>query len=165
MRFIRLLIRLFSTALSSIQTHQCLFGKVQVNFPSKLSKNCVFKDNVNFNGIKVLGDGKVYFGNNFHSGKNVKIITTYHNYDKGKKIPYDSTYITRDVVIEDNVWIGDNVIILNGIVIQEGAIIQAGSVVVSDVEYCSIVGGAPAKKFKSRDIEHYENLKSKSEFF
>lgn len=32
----------------------------------------------------------------------------------GKKIPYDETWIDKDVIIEDNVWLGNNVIILGG---------------------------------------------------
>lgn len=162
---IKYLIKFYSTFISSIQTKKWLFGKVNINFPSKLNRYCIFGNNVNFNGIKVLGSGTVRFGNNFHSGKKVKILTTYHNYDSGNKIPYDNTYITKDIVIKDNVWIGDNVIILGGVIIEEGAVIQAGSVVVSNVEYCSVVGGAPAKKFKSRNIEHYEKLKKHAAYF
>jgi len=63
------------------------------------------------------------------------------------------------------VWLGDRVLILPGVTISEGAVIQAGSVVVRDVPYCAIVGGAPAKVFKYRDIEHYEALKKESKYF
>lgn len=92
------------------------------------------------------------------------MITQIHNYDNGKKIPYDDTYIYKDIIIEDNVWLGSRVIILGGVTIGEGSIIQAGSVVVKDIPKYAIAGGHPAKVFKYRDIEHYEKLKMGNKF-
>ena len=91
------------------------------------------------------------------------MITQNHNYE-GTKIPYDSSYICKDINIEDNVWLGSRVIILGGVTIGEGAIIQAGSVVVNDIPKYAIAGGHPAKVFSSRDKEHYEKLKSEGKF-
>ena len=92
------------------------------------------------------------------------MLTQYHNYDHGTKIPYDDTYIFKDIVIEDQVWLGNRVIVLGGVKIGEGAIIQAGSVVVSDIPKYAIVGGHPAKVFSYRNVEHYEKLKSEGKF-
>lgn len=92
-------------------------------------------------------------------------MTTIHNYDNGKKIPYDETVIHKEVTIEDNVWLGINVTILPGVTIGEGAIIQAGSVVTSNIPACAIAGGHPAKVFKYRNKEHYYKLKSEEKFF
>ena len=122
-------------------------------------------NNVNFNGMRISGLGKVLIGDNFHSGTECMIITSYHNYDQGAKIPYDDTYISKDVVIEDNVWLGSRVIVLGGVTIGEGAIIQAGSVVIKDIPAFGIAGGHPAKVFKYRDIEHYNQLKEQGLFF
>ena len=77
----------------------------------KLTRNTFFKKNVNFNGVKIYGRGAVTFGNNFHSGKNLKIYTQNHNY-RSDIIPYGYEYITSDVVIDDNVWVGDDVTII-----------------------------------------------------
>jgi chloramphenicol O-acetyltransferase type B len=129
-----------------------------------LSRKTYLGRNCNFNGLLVEGGGKLIIGDNFHSGTNIHIITQNHNFDKGTKIPYDSTYIYKDVIIEDNVWVGTGVIILGGVTIGEGAIIQAGSVVVNDVPKYSIVGGHPAKVFSTRNIEHYEKLKKLKQF-
>ncbi len=136
-----------------------------------INKKCVFAkntislgNNVNFNGITIKGKGKVTIGDNFHSGADCLIITSFHNYE-GSKIPYDETTIDKDIIIEDNVWLGDRVIILGGTRIGEGAIIQAGSVVIKDVESCAIVGGAPAIKFKNRNKEHYHQLKKEGKYF
>jgi chloramphenicol O-acetyltransferase type B len=131
---------------------------------SYVSKNTYLGNNVSFNGMKINGNGEVKIGNNFHSGTNCQMISQIHNFDYGEKIPYDNTYIYKDIYIEDNVWLGNNVIILGGITIGEGAIIQAGSVVVKNVPKFAIVGGNPAKQFKSRNIEHYLDLKGKQLF-
>jgi acetyltransferase-like isoleucine patch superfamily enzyme len=138
-------------------------GKPLVNFKSTVSPNTVLGKNVNFNGMTVKGKGLVQFGDNFHSGKNCLVLTTFHNYE-GSKIPYDHTTITKDVTIEDNVWFGDNVTVLGGVTIGEGAIIQTGSVVVKNIPAYSIAGGHPAVVFKQRDIAHYELLKTQGKF-
>ncbi len=136
-----------------------------VNHKSKVSKNTILGSNVHFNGMHIKGNGLVTIGDNFHSGQDCMIITHVHNFDRGTKIPYDNTYIHKDVTIEDNVWLGDRVIILGGVLIGEGAIIQAGSVVVSNIPKHAIAGGHPASVFKMRDIEHYNTLKKKKLFY
>lgn len=128
-----------------------------------LTKNTFLGKNVNFNGFKVLGKGKVTIGDNFHSGKGCSIITQVHNY-KGKSLPYDDTYIIKDTIIEDNVWLGNNVTILGGVTIGEGAIIQAGSVVVSNIDALCIAGGHPARPFSKRDEKHYFERKKNKKF-
>lgn len=137
---------------------------LKVNNKSKVNKNTKLGKNVNINGMEITGNGEVSIGNNFHSGKELLIITEFHNYE-GARIPYDNTNIVKNVTIGDNVWIGTRVIILGGVTIGEGAIIQAGSVVVKSVPKYAIVGGSPAKVFKYRDEHHYEELKSQEKFY
>lgn len=103
-------------------------------------------------------------GDNFHSGKNIRILTTFHNFDHGTALPYDNTSYDRDVIIEDNVWLGESVIILGGVTIGEGAVIQAGSVVCKDVPPLAVAGGHPAVPFKYRDKDHYYELKKAGSF-
>lgn len=136
----------------------------KVNGKSYVTPNTTLGNNVNFNGMKIQGKGNVTIGDNFHSGIECMIITSIHNYDNGNAIPYDDTIISKDVVIEDNVWLGNRVTVLPGVRIGEGAIIQAGSVVVKDIEKYAIAGGHPAKVFKYRDIDHYEKLKKEKKF-
>ena len=136
----------------------------KVNGESYVTPNTILGNNVNFNGMKIQGKGNVSIGDNFHSGIECMIITSIHNYDNGNAIPYDNTVISKDVIIEDNVWLGNRVTILPGVRIGEGAIIQAGSVVVKDVEKYAIAGGHPAEVFKYRDIDHYEKLKKEKRF-
>ena len=140
-------------------------GKLSVNGFSSVNKNTHLGYNVNFNGMKITGRGCCTIGDNFHSGTSCQIMTDYHNYDRGGKIPYDNTFIIKDVNIEDNVWLGNNVIVLPGVTIGEGTVIQAGSVVVNDIPALSVAGGHPAKVFKMRDIEHYNKFKEQKLFF
>lgn len=142
------------------------YGKdIKVNNNSTVTKYTKLGNNVHFNGMKITGKGNVVIGDNFHSGEECLIITNYHNYDNGQAIPYDNTYIQKDVLIQENVWVGSRVIILGGVTINEGAIIQAGSTVVNDVPPYAIVGGHPAKIFKYRNIEHYNKLKKEKKFY
>lgn len=131
---------------------------------SYVTPNTIIKDNVNFNGMRIMGGGKVTIGRYFHSGIENLIITQNHNYDKGNAIPYDSTYIYKDVEIGDFVWFGSRVMILPGTKIGEGAIIQGGSVVHGEIPPYAIAGGNPAKVFKYRDIEHFKKLKAEGKF-
>lgn len=164
LKVISILRRHFYTFLVTQQAKKVGKG-LKVNYYSTVSRNTQLGNNVNFNGMRIgAGNANVIIGDNFHSGIDVHIIAQYHNYDKGNAIPYDDTYIEKDVIIEDNVWIGSHVIILGGVTIGEGAIIQAGSVVTSSIPKYAIAGGAPAKVFKYRDIEHYEKLKAEGKF-
>ncbi len=135
-----------------------------VNHKSNVTNTTVLGNYVNMNGLTVRGDGNLSIGSYFHSGEDIMIITRNHNYDCGEAIPYDATYVKKDVIIEDFVWIGARVIILGGAHIHEGAIIQAGSVVVGDVPAYAIAGGHPAKVFKYRDIDHFKRLKQEGKF-
>lgn len=139
-------------------------SSLRVNSLSFVSKTTTLGENISFNGISISGCGNVIIGNNFHSGKDCLIISQNHNFNHGEKIPYDETYICKDIIIENNVWLGDRVIVLGGITIGEGAIIQAGSVVVSNIPKYAIAGGHPAKVFSNRDVEHYKRLKLENKF-
>lgn len=135
-----------------------------VNGPSRLSPNSVLGDNVKFNGMEVRGDGYLEIGDNFRSAPGCIIITRNHNYDDGCAVPYDDTFVRKDVIIGDNVWFGVNTIVVPGIEIGEGAIVQAGSTVVKDVPKGAIVGGHPAEIIAYRDMDHYEKLKEEKKF-
>jgi len=136
---------------------------LNVNRYSTCTDKTILGKNVNFNGIKIGGCGNVIIGDNFHSGSECIMITEIHNYE-GESIPYDNTYICKDIIIENNVWLGNRVIVLGGVSIGEGAIIQAGSVVVKDIPKYAIAGGHPAKVFSFRNIKHYEELKNNNKF-
>ena len=139
-------------------------GYIQVGGHTALTENTFLGDNVNFNGLVISGGGRVTIGDHFHSGPDCLFIAQNHNFNGGTHIPYDDSYIFKDITIESCVWLGNRVIVLGGVKIGEGAIIQAGSCVVSDIPAYAIAGGHPAKVFSYRDIEHYERLKSEGKF-
>ncbi len=145
------------------RTAKSIKGKVTVNGPTYINSETTLGTNVHFNGLKIIGNGKVTIGDNFHSGQDCVFISESHNYE-GKSIPYDNTYISKPIVIQDNVWLGHGVIVLPGVEIGEGAIIQAGAVVVKSIPPLSIAGGNPAKPFKLRNKEHYFDLKKLGKF-
>ena len=113
-------------------------------------------DHVHLHGLWASGDGRFVVGNWCHIGEGLRVLTRNHNYDKGDAIPYDRTYIKKDVMVGDFVWIGVQAILLPGTKIGEGAIIQAGSVVHGEIPPLAIAGGNPAKVFAWRDKEHYD---------
>jgi len=159
----RFITRFYYSALISKNAKSC--GKdLRVNAPSYITRSTILGDNVNFNGMMINGGGPVFIGDNFHSGVDCLMITQIHNYDHGEAIPYDASYILKEITIEDNVWLGSRVTIIGNVTIGEGAIIQAGAVVVNDIPKYAIAGGNPAKVFKHRDIEHYESLKRQGKF-
>jgi acetyltransferase-like isoleucine patch superfamily enzyme len=139
------------------KTEPYIGGPVQFTGKTYLGAKC------SFNGMLIGGGGKVTIGDYFHSGIECRIITQNHNYN-GEKIPYDATYIYKDVTIGDCVWLGDRVMILPGVTIGDGAIIQAGSVVVSDIPAYAIAGGHPAKVFAERDKVKFEKLRKEGKF-
>lgn len=137
---------------------------LRVNAKCRFTKNTFLGSNTNFNGIHIRGNGRVVIGDNFHSGSECIFMTQNHNYKNAAAIPYDDTYVCKDITIEDNVWLGYRVLVLGGVTIGEGAIIQAGSVVVRDIPKYAIAGGHPAEVFSYRDKDHYERLKSQKKF-
>ena len=155
---------LFWTLVSRCKVKSAGKGLV-VNRFCRFTKHTIIGDRCYFNGMNIYGNGTVRIGDNFHSGRMIRIHTSYHNYDGGTTLPYDRTWITRDITIGENVWIGEQVTILAGVTIGEGAIIQAASCVTKDVPPMAIAGGHPAKVFKYRDIEHYNKLKAEGKFY
>ena len=82
---------------------------------SSFNKNTYLGKNVSFNGFHVFGKGELHIGDNFHSGKGCSAYTSIHNYDEGSSIPYDNSFIKRNIIIGDNVWLGGNVTLIGSI--------------------------------------------------
>ena len=142
-----------------------LTGKhIYIGGPSSVNNKTVLGDHFSTNGLMVRGSGTVKLGDFVHTGNDLLIISSNHNYKKAEYLPYDDQHEDKHVEVGRAVWIGDRVIILGGVKIGEGSIIQAGSVVVSDLPKFSIAGGNPAKVFKYRDVEHYRSLADRDKF-
>lgn len=98
----------------AIRTAQSCGTDLYLGGKSFVTPNTFLADHVSFNGMSMYGNGKITIGKYFHSGINCQIITSFHNYNSKKSIPYDDTFIDKDVSIGDCVWLGNNVIILGG---------------------------------------------------
>jgi acetyltransferase-like isoleucine patch superfamily enzyme len=109
--------------------------------------------------VDARGHGQLIIGSGVHCGKCLTIYTSTHNYESELAVPYDSTYIAKDVCVGDFVWIGSNVIVLPGVTIGEGAIVGAGSVVTKSVPAMTIVAGNPARSIRMRNVEKYSLAK------
>ena len=88
--------------------------------------------------------GDISIGSNCIIAARCRILTRNHDYFEGNALPYGTDYLTKPVVIEQNVWVGNDVIIVPGVRIGEGAVVAMGSVVTKDVPRCAVVGGNPA---------------------
>lgn len=103
--------------------------------------------------------GGCHIGRAAQIGSQTVILTTEHQYNGGKSLPYDSTRFIKPVYIEDYVWIGARASIVPGVRIGEGAIIGMGAVVVQDVPPLAIVSGNPAQVLTYRLKEDFERAK------
>ena len=116
-------------------------------------------------GTYIECNGGVIIGRYFHCGRALTILSTNHRYEGAESIPYDSAYVKRPVVIEDFVWCGASVTIAPGVTIGEGAIVGCGAVVVKNIPRCAVVGGNPASIIKYRDVDAFDALKLKGNFY
>lgn len=137
---------------------------LRIGGKSKLNGNAYIGNYNSFNGIKVVGAGKFITGDYIHCGQEILVLTQNHNYED-EFLPYGYGIIKKDVTIGNCVWIGSRVTLLPGTKIGEGAIIQGGAVVHGEIPPLAIAGGNPAKVFKYRNKEHYEQLKKENKFF
>jgi putative colanic acid biosynthesis acetyltransferase WcaF len=60
--------------------------------------------------------------------------------------------ISKEIIIEDQVWIGADAFIMMGVCVGEGAVVGARACITKDVEPWLIVAGNPAKVIKKRVI-------------
>lgn len=139
-------------------------GRIWIGGPTSVSKETTLGAFSSLNGVIVKGVGACEIGDYVHTGTDVLIITSNHNYRSKLQLPYDDVELSKDVSIGRACWLGDRVIILPGVTIGEGAIIQAGAVVVSDIPRLGIAGGNPAVVFRFRDEQSYEALASDGRF-
>ena len=154
----------FQWGLKVLMTAKSTGKRIFVGGPTSVNGSTVLGEDFSTNGLVVRGSGSVHFGDYVHTGTDLLIITSNHNYKNAKLLPYDERHEVKHIEIGRAVWIGDRVTILGGVSIGEGAIIQAGSVVVTNIDKFSIAGGNPAKMFKYRDSELYNKLADNDKF-
>jgi acetyltransferase-like isoleucine patch superfamily enzyme len=88
---------------------------------------CFVNSNVSFNCLE-----SITVGHNCLFGENVKLYD--HDHDiRSHEIFKNSGYVTKPIVIGNNVWIGSNVTILKGVEIGSGSVVGAGSIVTKNI--------------------------------
>lgn len=152
----------FFRSLNARRKCKCIGKNFRCGGLIHLTRKTEIGDHVAIQSVWASGNGRLVFGHHVICGDQLRIFTRNHNYES-TRLPFDTTWVTKDVFIDDYVWIGAQVIILPGTHIHEGAIIQAGSVVHGDIPACAIAGGNPAKAFSSRDRARFERLKAEYE--
>jgi len=108
--------------------------------------------------------GGLEIGNNCQISTNFTVHTKNHNIESSA-IPYDKSYVTKNVSIGDSVWIGKSCTITPGVKIGEGAIIGANTIVSKDVPPFAVVVGSKQRIVGSRDQGNYLSLKEKRAYF
>lgn len=113
------------------QLTACHGGKIEIG------------NDVILNGVIIRCFKNIKIGNRVLIAWGTQIFDTdFHPVDKLHPL------VSKDVIIEDDVWIGANCLILKGITIGQGAVIGAGSVVRKNVPPNTLVLGNPAKEIR-----------------
>lgn len=88
-----------------------------------IGEKCFFNYNCSITCLK-----KIKIGNRCTFGNNLVIVD--HDHDiRGNS----GGFVSKDIIIEDDVWVGANVVILKGVTLGEGCVIAAGTVVSKNV--------------------------------
>ncbi len=139
-----------------IDTHVFIRSRsnAQLGLGSALYHGCYI---LNTNGKFILGSrshlgafcyvnvcqGKVLIGNDVAIGPGTRIFAFSNHYAQGDKVI--DTYLTKDVIIGDNIFIGANCTILPGTEIEDNVVIAAGSVVKGKLGANALYAGVPCK--------------------
>lgn len=125
-------------------------GDSRINLIVKKNARLVIGNNCGMSNCSIFCSTKISIGNNVMIGGSVKIWDTdFHSiYPEIRRTPHDHG-ISREIIINDNVFIGAFAIVLKGVTIGENSVIAAGSIVSKDIPPNEIWGGIPCKKIKS----------------
>ena len=146
-----MLIRFISRIISNLKFYAMTATKERVichwSTEIKYPKNISYSHGVIIGPKCTLGaKSKITIGSNVRISKGVFIETA--GLDFSKDPPY--SHISKEIIIEDNVWLGANVIVLGGVTIGHNSIIGAGTVVSKDIQPKSIIVSAPNRSIESR---------------
>lgn len=129
-------------------------------FGANIGKSVLVKPNVNIKypwlleigdhvwiGENVWIDNLAYvkIGSNVCISQGAFLLTGNHDF---RKRTFD--LITKEIVIQDQVWIGAKAIVCPGVICEQASVLSAGSVANKNLEANFIYQGNPAIKIKSR---------------
>lgn len=113
----------------------------------------IIGEHVGLNGNTIAARSKISIGDNTMIGPNTIIIDHDGHQAWPPEVRWTNNGMTKEIIIENDVWIGMNCIILKGVRIGCGSIIAAGSIVIQDVEANSLYSGNPARKIKNLEVK------------
>lgn len=115
-------------------------------FYTDFGKNIAIGRNVFINsGCHFQDQGGIAIGDGALIGHNVVLATVNHALEPEKR--RRNRYVP--IRIGENVWIGSNATILPGVTLGDWAVVAAGAVVTKDVPPMTVVGGVPARVFRT----------------
>lgn len=115
-------------------------------FYTDFGKNIAIGRNVFINsGCHFQDQGGIAIGDGALIGHNVVLATVNHALEPEKR--RRNRY--APIRIGENVWIGSNATILPGVTLGDWAVVAAGAVVTKDVPPMTVVGGVPARVFRT----------------
>ena len=146
-----MLIRFISRIISNLKFYAMTATRNRVichwSTEIKYPKNISYGQGVIIGPKCTLGaKSKITIGSNVRMSKGVFIETA--GLDFSKEPPY--LHISKEIIIEDNVWLGANVIVLSGVTIGCDSIVGAGTVVSKDIQPKSIMVSAQNRSIESR---------------
>lgn len=103
--------------------------RIYANGHVTIGNNCFFND-----GCSINSRDKISIGNNVICGQNVLFFD--HDHDYKNNI---DDFITKEIIIGNNVWIGANCTILKGVKIGDNVVIAAGSIITKNVKDNTII--------------------------
>lgn len=116
--------------------HPCILTTLSSTAEIIIEKQC------GFSGVTIASKKRIIIKSNSRIGANTIITDTdWHDDDK-------RAGISKEVILEENVWIGVNAIILKGVRIGKNSFIGANSVVTKSVPSNVIAAGNPCKVIK-----------------
>ena len=99
------------------------------------------------NNVVIASMQRISIGNDCLIGDSVSITDCdFHELDP--KTRRRSQGVSKEVVIENNVWLGSGVSVLKGVSIGENSVIGARSVVVKSIPANCIAAGNPARMIR-----------------
>jgi acetyltransferase-like isoleucine patch superfamily enzyme len=99
-------------------------------------------------GIGTVVIGPVHIGAHTLCAQHCLITGQSHQFADPSKLISEQGFVTKPVLIEENVWIGANCVVLPGVQIGRSSVIGAGSVVTREIPPLSLAVGNPARVIK-----------------
>jgi acetyltransferase-like isoleucine patch superfamily enzyme len=96
------------------------------------------------------GQGGLEIGKNVLIAGHCYLVAGNHDFSDINRPINQQDFISKGIVLEEDVWLGAGVKVLDGVRIGKGAMISAGAVVTKDVVPYSIMAGVPAHLIRER---------------